>query len=224
MILWLWTALLSGLALRAGVHERGQRAGAARRDGARAAAVRLVLPRPPRRPGRLRARPAGGRAARARPTRRSRPRRTWWTSRAAAGAPDEGAAAGRHLRAFGLTLVESPGSLRIHSQAGPSRAARHRDSARPVGVDRGWNSEASGRKPRRWIQRRAQPGAEPGGRPRALRIPRLSARPGARHRPALPRWRSGSSAFLGAVLALYFRYQAAMAKEEADKPWNRRQW
>jgi len=31
-------------------------------------------------------------------------------------------------------------------------------------------------------------------------------------------------AFLGAVLALYFRYQAAMAKEKADKPWNRRQW
>ncbi len=34
----------------------------------------------------------------------------------------------------------------------------------------------------------------------------------------------GLLAFLGAVLALYFRYQAAMAKEEADKPWNRRQW
>jgi len=29
---------------------------------------------------------------------------------------------------------------------------------------------------------------------------------------------------LAAVLALYFRYQAAMAKQEADKPWNRRQW
>ena len=34
----------------------------------------------------------------------------------------------------------------------------------------------------------------------------------------------GLLAFLGAVLALYFRYQAAMAREEADKPWNRRQW
>ena len=34
----------------------------------------------------------------------------------------------------------------------------------------------------------------------------------------------GLLAFLGAVLALYFRDQAAMAKEEADKPWNRRQW
>ena len=34
----------------------------------------------------------------------------------------------------------------------------------------------------------------------------------------------GTLAFLGAVLALYFRYQAAMAREEADKPWNRRQW
>ena len=34
----------------------------------------------------------------------------------------------------------------------------------------------------------------------------------------------GIFAFLGAVLALYFRYQAAMAREEADKPWNRRQW
>lgn len=34
----------------------------------------------------------------------------------------------------------------------------------------------------------------------------------------------GLLAFLGAVVALYFRYQAAMVKEEADKPWNRRQW
>ena len=34
----------------------------------------------------------------------------------------------------------------------------------------------------------------------------------------------GILAFLGAVLALYFRYQAAMARQEADKPWNRRQW
>lgn len=34
----------------------------------------------------------------------------------------------------------------------------------------------------------------------------------------------GILGFLGAVLALYFRYQAAMAREEADKPWNRRQW
>ena len=34
----------------------------------------------------------------------------------------------------------------------------------------------------------------------------------------------GLLAFVGAVLALYFRYQAAMAREEADKPWNRRKW
>jgi F0F1-type ATP synthase assembly protein I len=34
----------------------------------------------------------------------------------------------------------------------------------------------------------------------------------------------GILGFLAAVLALYFRYQAAMAKQEADKPWNRRQW
>ena len=34
----------------------------------------------------------------------------------------------------------------------------------------------------------------------------------------------GILGFLGAVLALYFRYQAAMARQEADKPWNRRQW
>jgi len=34
----------------------------------------------------------------------------------------------------------------------------------------------------------------------------------------------GLLAFVGAVLALYFRYQAAMAREEADKPWNRRTW
>ena len=34
----------------------------------------------------------------------------------------------------------------------------------------------------------------------------------------------GILGFFGAVLALYFRYQAAMAREEADKPWNRRQW
>jgi hypothetical protein len=34
----------------------------------------------------------------------------------------------------------------------------------------------------------------------------------------------GGFAFIGAVVALYFRYQAAMAREEADKPWNRRQW
>jgi F0F1-type ATP synthase assembly protein I len=34
----------------------------------------------------------------------------------------------------------------------------------------------------------------------------------------------GLLAFLGAVIALYFRYQAAMAREEADKPWNRRKW
>ncbi|MGZ6996305.1 MAG: AtpZ/AtpI family protein [Acidimicrobiia bacterium] len=34
----------------------------------------------------------------------------------------------------------------------------------------------------------------------------------------------GVLGFFAAVLALYFRYQAAMAREEADKPWNRRQW
>jgi F0F1-type ATP synthase assembly protein I len=35
----------------------------------------------------------------------------------------------------------------------------------------------------------------------------------------------GILGFLGAVVALYFRYQAAIEKEEADKPWNRRgQW
>jgi F0F1-type ATP synthase assembly protein I len=34
----------------------------------------------------------------------------------------------------------------------------------------------------------------------------------------------GILGFLGAVTALYFRYQAAMARDEADKPWNRRQW
>jgi F0F1-type ATP synthase assembly protein I len=34
----------------------------------------------------------------------------------------------------------------------------------------------------------------------------------------------GILGFLGAVLALYFRYQAAIARQEADKPWNRRQW
>jgi F0F1-type ATP synthase assembly protein I len=32
----------------------------------------------------------------------------------------------------------------------------------------------------------------------------------------------GGFAFAGAVVALYFRYQDAMAREEADKPWNRR--
>ncbi len=34
----------------------------------------------------------------------------------------------------------------------------------------------------------------------------------------------GLLAFAGAVVALYYRYQAAMEREEADKPWNRRQW
>lgn len=34
----------------------------------------------------------------------------------------------------------------------------------------------------------------------------------------------GILAFLGAVIALYFRYQAAMSRQEADKPWNRRTW
>jgi F0F1-type ATP synthase assembly protein I len=32
----------------------------------------------------------------------------------------------------------------------------------------------------------------------------------------------GIFGFLCAVTALYFRYNAAMAREEADKPWNRR--
>ena len=32
----------------------------------------------------------------------------------------------------------------------------------------------------------------------------------------------GILGFLGAVVALYYRYKDAMAKEEADKPWNRR--
>lgn len=30
--------------------------------------------------------------------------------------------------------------------------------------------------------------------------------------------------FLGAVVALYFRYQAAVARDDEGKPWNRRQW
>ncbi|MGZ4689840.1 MAG: AtpZ/AtpI family protein [Acidimicrobiia bacterium] len=34
----------------------------------------------------------------------------------------------------------------------------------------------------------------------------------------------GILGFFAAVLALYFRYQAAIAREDADKPWNRRQW
>ena len=34
----------------------------------------------------------------------------------------------------------------------------------------------------------------------------------------------GILVFFAAVLALYFRYQAAMARQDADKPWNRRQW
>jgi F0F1-type ATP synthase assembly protein I len=34
----------------------------------------------------------------------------------------------------------------------------------------------------------------------------------------------GSFGFLGAVVALYFRYQAAVARDEEGKPWNRRQW
>ena len=32
----------------------------------------------------------------------------------------------------------------------------------------------------------------------------------------------GIFGFLAAVTALYFRYQAAIARDEADKPWNRR--
>jgi F0F1-type ATP synthase assembly protein I len=34
----------------------------------------------------------------------------------------------------------------------------------------------------------------------------------------------GLLAFAGAVVALYYRYQSAMAEQEADKPWNRRKW
>jgi F0F1-type ATP synthase assembly protein I len=34
----------------------------------------------------------------------------------------------------------------------------------------------------------------------------------------------GLFGFLGAVVALYYRYQAAMARDEEGKPWNRRQW
>ena len=34
----------------------------------------------------------------------------------------------------------------------------------------------------------------------------------------------GIFGFLGAVLALYFRYQAAVARDDEGKPWNRRQW
>jgi F0F1-type ATP synthase assembly protein I len=32
----------------------------------------------------------------------------------------------------------------------------------------------------------------------------------------------GIFGFLGAVTALYFRYNAAIERDEADKPWNRR--
>lgn len=34
----------------------------------------------------------------------------------------------------------------------------------------------------------------------------------------------GVFGFLGSVVALYFRYQAAVTRDEAGKPWNRRQW
>jgi F0F1-type ATP synthase assembly protein I len=34
----------------------------------------------------------------------------------------------------------------------------------------------------------------------------------------------GLAGFAGAVVALYFRYQASIARQEADKPWNRRKW
>jgi F0F1-type ATP synthase assembly protein I len=34
----------------------------------------------------------------------------------------------------------------------------------------------------------------------------------------------GIFGFLGAVVALYFRYQAAVARDDEGKPWNRRQW
>jgi F0F1-type ATP synthase assembly protein I len=34
----------------------------------------------------------------------------------------------------------------------------------------------------------------------------------------------GIFGFLGAVVALYFRYTAAVARDDEGKPWNRRQW
>jgi F0F1-type ATP synthase assembly protein I len=34
----------------------------------------------------------------------------------------------------------------------------------------------------------------------------------------------GIFGFLGAVTALYFRYQAAVERDDAGKPWNRREW
>ena len=34
----------------------------------------------------------------------------------------------------------------------------------------------------------------------------------------------GIFGFLGAVVALYYRYKEAMEREEADKPWSRRTW
>jgi F0F1-type ATP synthase assembly protein I len=34
----------------------------------------------------------------------------------------------------------------------------------------------------------------------------------------------GLFGFAGSVTALYYRYQAKIAADEKDKPWNRRQW
>lgn len=34
----------------------------------------------------------------------------------------------------------------------------------------------------------------------------------------------GIFGFLGAVVALYYRYKDAIEQQEADKPWNRRTW
>ena len=148
VILWLWTALLSGLALVPAYTNEGN---ALVPLGVMALALLLYALFFPGRhdvPADFELDPPGAEApGRDRP-RRSRPPRTWWISRAGAGAPDDRVRpSSRPFWAFGLTLVEPPGSLRIHSQAGPGRAARHRDSAKPVGVDRGWNSEASGRSP-----------------------------------------------------------------------------
>jgi F0F1-type ATP synthase assembly protein I len=34
----------------------------------------------------------------------------------------------------------------------------------------------------------------------------------------------GLFGFLGSVVALYYRYQAAVARDDEGKPWNRREW
>jgi F0F1-type ATP synthase assembly protein I len=34
----------------------------------------------------------------------------------------------------------------------------------------------------------------------------------------------GLIGFVAAVVALYYRYQAKIARDEEGKPWNRRQW